>query len=207
MTAAGTPRLVLASGSRVRAAMLRAAGLDPAVDPAGLDEHIIEVECRAAGLTTPQVAEALAAAKATLVSKRHPDALVVGADQMLELDGETLRKAKTRAAAAKVLTRLSGRAHTLISAVALARDGEVLWRHQETARLTMRHLDDAAIARYLGRAGDGVLACVGAYRLEDLGAQLFERVEGDYFTVLGLPLLAVLDRLRRLGETPPGLLL
>jgi septum formation protein len=204
-SAAG-PALVLASGSRVRADMLRAAGLDITVDPADVDEPEIEADCRTAGMATPAVALALAAAKAAVVARRRPGALVIGADQMLDLDGESLRKPDDLAAAARTLERLAGRDHTLVSAVVLARDGDVLWRHHAQARLTLRPLGPAAIADYLARAGDGVLTSVGAYQLEGLGAQLFERIEGDYFTILGLPLLALLGELRRRGDGAAGLL-
>ncbi|HBC08565.1 MAG TPA: hypothetical protein DC046_13450 [Rhodospirillaceae bacterium] len=205
MTGPGT-RLVLASGSRVRADMLRAAGLDITVDPADVDEPKIEADCRAAGMRTPDVALALAAAKATLVAGRHPGALVIGADQMLDVDGACLRKPENLKGAAGTLAHLAGRDHTLVSAVVLARDAEVIWRHHASACLTMRPLDRTAIADYLDRAGVAVLTSVGAYQLEGLGAQLFERIEGDYFTILGLPLLALLGELRRRGEAAAGLL-
>ena len=187
MTGGSGTRLVLASGSRVRADMLRAAGLDITVDPADVDEPKIEADCRRDGMATPDVALALAAAKAALVASRHPGALVIGADQMLDVDGASLRKPEDLAAV-------------------LARDGEVIWRHHAVVRLTMRPLDAAAIADYLARAGDGVLTSVGAYQLEGLGAQLFERIEGDYYTILGLPLLALLGELRRRGDEAAGLL-
>lgn len=206
MTTGSGTRLVLASGSRVRADMLRAAGLDISVDPADVNEPEIEAACRRDGLTTPDVALALAAAKASLVASRHSGTLVIGADQMLDLDGASLRKPESPADAAKTLARLAGRDHTLVSAVVLARDGGVVWRHHASARLTMRPLDDTAITDYLARAGDGVLTSVGAYQLEGLGAQLFEGIEGDYFTILGLPLLALLGELRRRGEPVAGLL-
>ncbi|MCF3627893.1 Maf family protein [Thalassospiraceae bacterium LMO-SO8] len=206
MTAEPGTRLVLASGSRVRADMLRAAGLGITVDPADVDEPEIEADCRQNGMSTPDVALALAAAKASRVAGRHPGALVIGADQMLDLDGDSLRKPDDLAAAARTLERLAGRDHTLVSAVVLARDGQVIWRHHASARLTMRPLDGDAIADYLDRAGAAVLTSVGAYQLEGLGAQLFEGIEGDYFTILGLPLLALLGELRRRGETAAGLL-
>lgn len=206
MTGGSGTRLVLASGSRVRADMLRAAGLDITVDPADVDEPKIEADCRRDGMATPDVALALAAAKAALVASRHPGALVIGADQMLDVDGASLRKPEDLAAAARTLERLAGRDHTLVSAVVLAQDGDVIWRHHAVARLTMRSLDAAAIADYLARAGDGVLTSVGAYQLEGLGAQLFERIEGDYYTILGLPLLALLGELRRRGDGAAGLL-
>lgn len=206
MTTGSGTRLVLASGSRVRADMLRAAGLDIIVDPADVDEPEIEAACRRDGLTTPDVALALAAAKASLVAGRHPGALVIGADQMLDMDGASLRKPDDPAAAARNLERLAGGDHTLISAVVLAQGGNVVWRHHAAARLTMRPLDGGAIANYLDRAGAAVLTSVGAYQLEGLGAQLFAGIEGDYFTILGLPLLALLGELRRRGEPVAGLL-
>ncbi len=205
MTGPGT-QLVLASGSRVRADMLRAAGLDIAVDPADVDEPKIEADCRAAGMNTPDVALALAAAKASVVAGRHSGALVIGADQMLDVDGASLRKPENLEGAAGTLERLAGRDHTLVSAVVLARGEQILWRHHAAAHLTMRPLDRTAIADYLDRAGAAVLTSVGAYQLEGLGAQLFERIEGDYFTILGLPLLALLGELRRRGEAAAGLL-
>lgn len=190
-------RLVLASASPARRALLEAAGLVFKVEPAEVDETALKKAH--AGAHAADLAALLADAKAVAVSKRHPGALVIGADQVLAVDDDLLDKPADRAAAAASLERLQGRAHRLISAVALARDGEVRWRHAETARLVMRPLADAAIAGYLEAAGDDVLASVGAYRLEGLGVRLFERVEGDYFTILGLPLLALLAELRRAG--------
>jgi septum formation protein len=124
---------------------------------------------------------------------------------MLDVGGDSLRKPETRAEAVETLKRLSGREHQLIAAAVLVCDNQVLWRHVSTARLAMRVLDAASIDRYLSRAGDAVLSSVGAYQLEGLGAQLFERIEGDYFTILGLPLVALLDALRETGEKIEGL--
>ena len=200
------PRLVLASGSRVRRDMLVNAGLNIMADPADVNEPAIEADCRADGKTTAQIAEALARAKAARVSERHPGACVIGADQMLDVGGESLRKPATMEDAARTLERLAGRDHTLIAGVVLMRDGDVLWRHHSVARLTMRPLGAPAIAQYLDRAGDGVLTSVGAYQLEGLGAQLFERIDGDYFTILGLPLLALLAALREVADMSPGVL-
>lgn len=205
MTAAPT-RLVLASGSAVRARLLTDAGLDPLVDPAHVDEPAIEAACRARGDDTPAIALALAEAKAAAVSRRHPGALVVGADQMLDCEGDSLRKPENRAGAEATLRRLAGRSHRLIAGICLVRDGACLWRHGDVATLTMRPLDAAAIAAYLDRAGDGVLASVGAYQLEGLGSQLFDRIEGDYFTILGLPLLPLLGALRGQDGMVGGLL-
>jgi len=205
MMAAG-PRLVLASGSAVRARLLRDAGLNPVISPADIDEPKAERIAREVGMATAAVAECLATAKAVYASNDHPGALVIGADQMLDCGGDSLRKPEGRAGAEATLRQLSGRSHQLISAVCLVRDGKTRWTHVDRATLIMRALDDAAIAAYLDRAGDGVLSSVGAYHLEGLGSQLFDRIEGDYFTVLGLPLLPLLAALRAEGVTVPGLL-
>ena len=204
VTASGS-KLVLASGSRVRRDMLTGAGLEIVVDPADVDEPSIEAAGRADGLSTPAIAEALALAKAEIVSARHPGCLVIGADQMLDVDGDSLRKPETMEQAADTLRRLQGRDHTLISAVVLVRDGTLIWRHHASARLTMRALGESDIRDYLARAGEIVLTSVGAYQLEGIGAQLFKRIDGDYFTILGLPLLAVLDALRGIDDGIEGL--
>lgn len=162
-------------------------------DPADIDESAVK-ETTAGEVES--VALRLAEAKALAVCGRHPGAFVVGADQILELDGRRFDKPADRAEAARHLRALRGRTHRLISAVATARDGVVLWRHVDTARLTMRAFDDAFLERYLDAAGDAIFGCVGAYRLEGVGAQLFETVDGAYFTVLGLPLLPLLEHLR-----------
>lgn len=189
--------LVLASASPARRQLLEAAGLAFDVVPADVDEAALKR--RHADAPAEALADMLAAAKAEAVSRDRTDAVVIGADQVLAVEDELLDKPDGRAAAAATLARLQGRTHALISAVVVARGGEIVWRHVETATLRMRPLDNAQIERYLARAGDGVLASVGAYRLEDIGVTLFERVEGDYFTILGLPLLPLLAELRRLG--------
>ena len=198
--------LVLASGSRVRRTLLTGAGLDPTVDPADLDEPAIEADCRLRGLDTPATALALAEAKARLVAARHPGAVVIACDQMLDVGGESLRKPDDMAGAAATLRRLAGRDHRLICGTVIRRGDETLWRHTDEAVLTMRPLDAAAIEAYLARAGEVVLTSVGAYQLEGLGAQLFERIEGDYFTILGLPLLPLLAALREQDLAVAGLL-
>jgi septum formation protein len=193
------PSLVLASASAARAAMLAGAGLSFDRDPARIDERAAEAPLRATGAGPADVAELLAEAKALDVSERHPGALVIGADQTLGLGDERFDKPADMEAARRQLLALSGRTHTLHSAVAVARDGAVLWRELASADLTMRPLTPAFIGHYLAVVGDAALASVGCYQLEGRGAQLFERIDGDYFTVLGLPLLPLLGFLRREG--------
>jgi septum formation protein len=202
MTArASIHEIVLASASRARREMLAAAGVAFTVEPADVDEAAIRESLAAAkGPAGPlQVAEVLARAKAEDVSRRHAGALAIGADQVLALGAELLTKAKDEAAARATLLKLRARTHELHSAVAFAENGSVTWAHAATARLTMREFSDAFLDEYLLRAGDRIGQSVGAYELEGLGVQLFERIEGDYFTILGLPLLPVLAELRARG--------
>ncbi|MGE5202155.1 MAG: Maf family protein [Acidobacteriota bacterium] len=194
--------LVLASGSATRARLLAEAGIDVRVDPAVLEEFEVIASFRAEGALAGECAAALAEAKASRVSARHPGALVIGADQILDCEGEWLEKPQDIAAARAQLRRLRGRPHELVSAVAVLRDGGMLWHAVDRARLTMRPFSDGFLEDYLARAGEEVLHSVGAYRLEGLGAQLFERVEGDFFTILGLPLLPLLGFLRDHGALP-----
>jgi septum formation protein len=191
--------LVLASGSAVRQTLLANAGVSFEADPAELDERAAEAPLLQAGAAPEDIALALAMAKAASVSERRPGDLVIGADQVLDLDGERLTKPEDMEAARRQLLKLAGRTHALHSALAAAQGGEIVWQDVETARLTMRRLDPAAIGRHLARAGDSTLQSVGAYQLEGLGIQLFERVEGDFFTVLGLPLIPLLAFLRGEG--------
>ena len=176
---------------------MRAAGLACRRHPANLDEAAIRRRLR--GLGAARAARALAEAKAEAVSRRRPGAVVVGADQILVQGRRWFEKPGTKARAAADLRLLSGRVHTLVSAVAVARDGRCLWSHVVPARLTMRRLSPAEIDSYLRAAGPSALAAVGAYEIESVGVGLFERVEGDYFAVLGLPLLPLLAYLRRAG--------
>jgi len=141
----------------------------------------------------------LAEAKAKQVSARHPGRLIIGADQILDLDGDWFDKPKDMAGAADHLKRLSGRTHCLVSAICVLRDNECLWNHVETSRLTMRTLSPGFLKRYVAQSGPEILESVGAYRLEGPGAQLFSRIAGNYFTILGLPLLPLLGVLRRGG--------
>ena len=192
--------LVLASGSVTRQAMLRAAGVDFAVVSPNVDESEIKAALLGEGAGAREIADALAEIKACQVSRRLPGVLVLGSDQVLELPGGgTLDKPEGRAGAEAHLRLLMGVEHRLVCGAVIALDGKAIWRVVDTARLTMRPLSDAFIAEYLEREGDAVLGSVGAYRLEGLGAQLFTKVSGSHFTVLGLPLLQVLDFLRVRG--------
>ena len=192
----GIPTVVLASGSRTRAEMLERAGVRVTLAPAAVDEEEIKLAARAEGAPVEDVAEALAELKAQRVTRRHPGALVIGADQMLECEGRWFDKPTDRAAARAQLQELRGRTHRLVSCAVVVRDGERLWHHVDRARLTMRPFSDAFLDSYLDGAGGDVLHSVGAYHLEGLGAQLFHRVDGDFFTILGLPLLPLLGFLR-----------
>jgi septum formation protein len=181
--------------------MLEAAGIAFEVDAPRVDEEAAKASLRAEGATPRDQATALAELKALSVSTRR-DGFVIGADQMLALEGQAFDKPKNAAEAREHLLRLRGLTHELITAAVVARDGEVIWRHIDTPRLTMRAFSDAFLDNYLGRAGESVLTSVGAYQLEGLGAQLFERVEGDYFSILGLQVLPLLTFLREQGIAP-----
>jgi septum formation protein len=181
--------------------MLEAVGLVFEIDPPRVDEEAAKLSLRREGLKPRDQADALAELKALSVSQRRTG-FVIGGDQMLAIEGETLDKPKDRSEARAHLKRLSGRTHELISAAVVARDGAVIWRHIETPRLKMRPLSDVSIESYLDAAGEAMQTSVGAYQLEGLGAQLFERVDGDYFSVLGLPLLPLLSFLREHGLAP-----
>jgi septum formation protein len=190
---------VLASASSSRARVLGGAHVPFVAIPAQIDEDAVKGKLRAANKKVEDVALALAEAKAVQVSNSRPDALVLGADQVLEFDGELISKCADLAAARQLLLKLRGRQHRLISALALAQRGRVTWTHSETANLKMREFSDDFLDAYLSAEGNGVLAGVGCYRVEAMGAQLFDRVEGDYFSILGLPLQPLLAELRRKG--------
>src|SRR5690349_5188654 len=192
-------RIVLASGSPFRKAMLEAAGVDIDVMPATIDERVVEKTLEGTGASPEEVAEVLAEAKALDVSEKQPGRLVLGCDQTLSLGDELFHKPKDMEDARRHLLKLSGRTHQLNSAAVLARNGEAIWRHVGVANLTMRNLDPAFIGRHLARVGPMALNSVGAYQIEGEGIQLFEKVDGDYFTIVGLPLLAVLRALRSMG--------
>lgn len=193
------PELILASASGSRVAILRQAGLAITQDVAGVDEDLVKLSLRAEGADADHVAITLADLKAQQVSRRHPRAFVIGADQMLECNGAWFDKPPDTDHARAHLMSLRGRKHDLITAAVVVRNGARVWQHVERATLTMRPLSDAFIENYLQTAGADVCSTVGAYRLEGLGAQLFTRVDGDFFTILGLPLLPLLDFLRGHG--------
>ncbi len=195
-------RVVLASASAVRRRMLANAGVPITVAPASVDEAEVKQAMGAAGLAAAEVAEALAEVKAQRISPKHPGAIVLGCDQMLELEGAWLDKPPDRTAAAAHLRRLSGKTHHLRCCVVALRDGQRLWHHADSASLTMRPLSEAFIASYLDMVGEAACDSVGGYQLEGLGAQLFTQIRGDFFTILGLPLLPVLDFLRLQGVLP-----
>ncbi|QQQ20082.1 septum formation protein Maf [Brevundimonas vitis] len=187
--------LVLASGSAARRAMLADAGLVFTVQTSDVDEAALKTP----GADPAELACRLAEAKALAVSASMPGAWVIGGDQTLAFDGGLISKARSLDEARQRLSQMRGRSHTLHSGAALVRDGAVVWSGVETATMVMRDISDPFLDTYLATEGEALLACVGAYRLEGLGAQLFDRVDGDYFTVLGLPLWSLLAALRRAG--------
>lgn len=189
-------KLVLASGSAVRAKMLADAGLAVEVTPSRVDEEAIKQVHAARGWPAEDTARTLAAAKAGAVSTIDPEAFVIGADQILECDGKLFDKPEDLAGARAHLLALRGRTHRLITACVVVKNGGTIWQHLETPQLTMRQLSDEFIDTYLDDVGPLALESVGAYQLERKGAQLFERVEGDFFSILGLPLLPLLGFLR-----------
>lgn len=191
--------LILASASATRAQLLRAAGVQITVDPGRIDEDAIKAAMLAEAAPPRDVADKLAELKALRTSARHAGALVLGADQVLVYEGQILSKATNREEAWAQLQRLSGARHHLLSAAVIVRDDQPLWRHIGQARLTMRPLSDAFLEAYIDAVGDLAFTSVGCYQLEGLGAQLFSAVDGDYFTILGLPLLEVLGFLRARG--------
>ena len=185
------PQLILASASPSRRQLLASAGLAFDIEPSGIDEE--EITRSLASRAAPQeLASTLAEMKAVKISSRHPEAFVIGADSTLACNGRLFDKPPTPEAARKQLMALRGQTHELFSSVVVARGGQRLWHWSERARLTMRPFNEAFVDAYLSRAGTDVLASVGAYQLEGLGAHLFTRVDGDYFTILGLPLLPML---------------
>ena len=192
--------IILASASSARQAILKNAGLTAESLPANIDERAAEQPLLQSGAGADDIAQALAMIKASHVSGQRPADLVIGADQTLEIEGERLTKPADMAAARRQLLKLAGKPHRLHSALACCQGGAVIWQHMETVTLTMRPLTPQEIGRYLAKVGETALASVGAYQIEGPGIQLFERIDGDYFAILGLPLLPLLTFLRTQGE-------
>lgn len=195
-----TAPLILASTSKARADLLRNAGVTFQTKPALVDEEEVKAALRAEGAPPRDQADILAEMKALSVSRTTPGALVLGADQILDQSGEAFDKPTSREGARDQLIRLRGARHELLSAAVIARDGEPIWRHIGCARLHMRPFTDAFLDDYLDQMGDTVTSTVGGYMLEGLGAQLFSHIDGDYFTILGLPLIETLGFLRLHGH-------
>ncbi|MEL6583509.1 MAG: Maf family nucleotide pyrophosphatase [Pseudomonadota bacterium] len=195
-------RLILASSSSSRKRMLHAAGAPCEAIPARIDEHAIKEAMLAEEAPPRDIADKLAELKAERIARKFPDALVVGADQVLIQGQRLYDKPNSMAEAADHLRALSGKSHELLSAAVLYEEGKPVWRHIGRAQLIMRPLSKIFIEQYLAEEGSDILECVGAYRLEGRGAQLFTRVQGDYFTVLGLPLLDLLGPLRQRNVLP-----
>lgn len=194
--------LVLASGSKTRALMLENAGVAFEIDPAHVDEDAVKDALLAEGAPMRDIADALADLKARTVAMRRPDAKVLGGDQIMVCGGKLFSKARTRDDAVATLRAISGGDHHLISAAVIYEGSEPVWRMVDIVKMTVRPLSDDFIEGYLDAIGDAAFAGVGCYQFEGRGAQLFTKVEGSHFSILGLPLLPLLDYLRRTGEVP-----
>ncbi|SCX35767.1 Maf-like protein [Agrobacterium rosae] len=194
-----TPDLILASSSASRQMLMRNAGLSFSVQPADIDERAVDARLEQEGATPERIAVELAKAKALAVSELNPDAIVLGCDQTMSLADRIYHKPKDMTEAHTNLMSLSGKTHRLNCGAALARNGEIIWDVVTVADMTVRELDAAFVDRHLERVGTKVLSSVGAYQLEGEGIQLFTAIEGDYFTILGLPLLPLLTKLREVG--------
>jgi len=197
MSAQARPRIILASASRHRAEMLARAGLEVVAEPSQIDERAAEAPLTSA--TPQEIALVLAEAKALDVAARNPQMHVIGCDQVLSLDGAILHKPADMEGARRRLLALSGREHVLDTAVCLVRGDDVLWRHVETATIRFRHYDPGFVGRHLAAVGAVALTSVGAYQIERRGIQLVERIDGDFFSIVGLPLVALLAKLRELS--------
>ncbi len=195
-------RLILASGSEIRAQLLRNAGVAVDIVPARIDEEAIRGALEAEAATPRDVADTLAELKAQRIAAKHPDALVIGCDQVLAFGQDILSKPETPEIALAQLKSLRGQKHQLLSAVVIYGEGKPLWRHVGVVRLHMRDASDAYLADYVARNWNSIRHSVGAYKLEEEGVRLFTRIEGDYFNVLGLPLLELLSYLTLRGTLP-----
>lgn len=193
------PQLILASSSHTRLNMLRAAGIDVASHPARVDEAALRAGLEAEDATPQDIADFLAEMKARKIAERHPESLVLGCDQILEFKGKAWGKPETQEEAKHQLMQLRGQRHQLLSAVVLYHDAKPIWRHVGKARLMMHEFSDNWLDGYIARNWDSIRHSAGAYLLEEEGIRLFSEVEGDYFTILGLPLLPLLGYLRLRG--------
>ncbi|MEM9999941.1 MAG: Maf-like protein [Pseudomonadota bacterium] len=191
--------LVLASTSPFRQAILKNAGLTFTALGAAIDERAAEKPLLETGADAEDIASLLAEAKALDVSARSPGALVIGADQTLSMNGEIFHKVTNFDEARRRLLAMAGKTHQLNSALCLVRDGQTVWRHMTIVNMTMRPFSPAFVGRYLAQTGEKVFQSVGVYQIEDIGIQLIERMDGDYFSIIGLPLLPLLEELRKLG--------
>jgi len=189
--------LILASGSEIRATLLRNAGLVIAVQPARIDEENLRLSLQAEGAGSAELADALAEHKALRIAQKNPEGLVLGCDQILDLEGAVLSKPETPDQARAQLQALRGKTHSLYSAAVLFDKGQPIWRSTAVARLTMRPFSDAFLEGYLVEHWDSIRHCVGCYQIEGAGIRLFSQIEGDYFAILGLPLLELLNVLTR----------
>lgn len=203
MTQTSPPRIILASASPVRARLLRDAGLDPIVSPARIDEQAIRAALLAEGCPPHHLAGALAEQKARRGAARDSEALVIGADQILECNRRIFAKPADPADARAQIAALAGRTHHLLSAAVICQGTDVLWRHVTRVRMTMHKLTAGEIDAYVARHWPGIGQCVGCYRIEAEGVRLFSRIEGDYFAILGLPLIELLTWLRNRGDIAP----
>ncbi len=194
--------IVLASQSASRAQVLRAAGVQFETQPADIDEDSVKNDMLAQKASAEEIALALATHKARAVSTARPDDIVIGGDQVLWIDGDLISKVASLDEARVLLKRLRARRHALVGGLVLARAGNRIWHHTSRAELTMRGFSDEFLDRYLAQEGEKVLASVGCYRLEGMGAQLFDSIDGDYFTILGLALVPLLAALRKEGALP-----
>ena len=192
--------LIIASASSIRLSLLRSAGVEAEARPVRVDEEAIRLSLEAEGAHPRDIADTLAEMKARKRAEKDPEALVLGCDQVLDFDGKAWGKAETVDAARAQLQRLRGETHRLLSAAVVYDRGEPVWRHVGEVRLTMRSFSDAYLESYLSRNWDSVRHAVGCYKLEEEGARLFSRIDGDYFTVLGLPLLPLLGWLADRGS-------
>jgi septum formation protein len=192
-------KLILASKSIHRKNLMENAGLVFDICPAAIDERAIEAAIENTGTLPKEVALILASAKALDVSQQNSDSYVIGSDQTLSLGDEMFHKPDDMEQARRTLLKLSGKTHSLNSAISIAKDGETLWQHVSIAELTMRDMSPDYIGRHLAKAGDDVLSSVGAYQLEQHGINLFEKIDGDFFTIVGLPMLPLLAKLRELN--------